>query len=161
MTNADNAAGDFPDTADDALDRKVIERLLAYWSVQDVENTLSVLDDDVIYQVYLSDSALPAGGATWGKEAMRHRLYDFLAAFDCLHYEPVILDVYRGVARVQTQYVFRHRDSRERLSGSKRSVCELAGGLVVRVDEHHDAALVAAFARLTRWRLQGDSGRQT
>lgn len=130
----------------------LIETTLKFWAVQDVEQTLGMLSDDVVYQIYNVATAAPFAGATRGKDALRTRLYDILAAFDYLHYEPILLDVRDGVARVQTCFVLRHRASREQLSGSKRFVCTINDGAIARIDEYHDAALFSAFMGLTRSR---------
>lgn len=134
-------------------DRTLIDTALAYWSVQDVEQTLGLFSDDIVYQLYICQSALPFGGETRGKEAVRTMLYDILAQFDYVSYEPAILGVKDGVARIQTRYVMRHRASEEELSGSKRFVCTIKDGLITLIVEYHDAPLVEAFMRLANWRL--------
>jgi ketosteroid isomerase-like protein len=134
-------------------DRERVEALTAYWSAQDVELTLGCFSDDVIYQLYICRSALPFGGEVHGKAAVRDLLFDILAVFDYVRYEPVILACSRGVARVQTHYVMRHRASGEELSGSKRFVCTLQGGLITRVFEYHDVELVEAFMRHANGRI--------
>jgi ketosteroid isomerase-like protein len=134
-------------------DRSQVEALLQYWSVQDVEQTLDCLADDVIYQLYICRSALPFGGEMTGKPAVRDLLFDILAHFDYLHYEPVILNVSGGVARIHTHYVMRHRASGEHLAGSKRFVCTLQDGLITRVFEYHDVALIEAFMRHANGRI--------
>jgi ketosteroid isomerase-like protein len=137
----------------DAADRKLIERALAFWSVQDVEQTLEAFSDDIVYQLYICQSALPFGGETRGKEAVRTMLFDILAQFDYVSYEPWILSVTAGVARIQTRYVMRHRASEEELAGSKRFVCTIKRGRITLIVEYHDAPLVKAFMELANWRI--------
>ena len=139
-------------------DRAVVEATLSYWSAQDVEQTVALFADDIVYQLYICQSAHPFGGERIGRDAVRDMLYDLLADFDYLSYRPVILAVRDGVARVQTHYHLRHRATGEHLTGSKRFVCVLQGGLVTRIHEYHDAPLVEAFMRLTDWRLAQRSG---
>lgn len=134
-------------------DGMLVEEAIAYWSVQDVEATLGLLSDDIVYQLYVCKSALPFGGETRGKDAVRAMLFEILAAFDYIAYEPVILAVRGGVARIQTRYVMRHRASGEQLSGSKRFVCTMKDGAITLIVEYHDAPLVEAFMRLANWRL--------
>ena len=130
--------------------RELIETTLRFWRVHDVEQTLVTIADDIVYQIYTAQSATPLSGQTSGKEAFGDFLYELLAHFDYLSYEPTILEVHDGVARIQTQYVLRHRASGETLEGSKRSVCTITNDLIARIDEYHDAALVEAFMRLTK-----------
>lgn len=134
-------------------DHAVVEAMLSYWSAQDVEQTISLLAGDIVYQLYVCQSVHPFGGERVGREAVRDMLFDLLADFDYLSYRPVILDVRDGVARVQTHYHMRHRATGEHLTGSKRFVCTLQGGLVTRIHEYHDAPLVEAFMKLTDWRI--------
>lgn len=131
----------------DAADLVRVETMLRYWSVQDVEQTLSCFADDIIYQLHICQSAHPFGGEMVGIEAVRNLLFDILAHFDTLHYEPVVLGVRDGVARIQTSYVLHHRASGTDLVGTKRFVCILADGLITRVYEYHDMARVEAFMR--------------
>jgi len=134
-------------------DLEAVEAVLTYWAVQDVEMTVSLFAEDIVYQLYVSRSAKPYGIERTGKEAVKGMLYDLLAEFDYLTYEADILEVSRGVARIQQRYVLRHRSSGEELAGSKRFVCTLQNGLFTRIHEYHDAALVEAFMKLAKWRL--------
>ena len=152
MTKAQNPPPLVP-TGVPAQDRAVIESVFAYWSAQDVEQTVSLLSEDVVYQLYVCRSAHPFGGEWVGREAVRTLLFDLLAEFDYLAYEPTILEVHDGVARVHSRYHIRHRASGEDLSGSKRLICTLQNGLVTRIHEYEDAPMVEAFIRLTNWRL--------
>jgi ketosteroid isomerase-like protein len=129
----------------DTADRACVEALLRYWSAQDVEQTLSCFTDDIVYQLHICRSAHPFGGEMVGIDAVRTMLFDILAHFDTLQYEPVVLGVSDGVARIQTSYVLHHRASGTDLVGTKRFVCILAGGLITRVYEYHDMARVEAF----------------
>jgi ketosteroid isomerase-like protein len=136
--------------------RAVVISFLQSWMAQDVEMTVAHAADDVVYALHISNEALPFGGETHGKERIKGVLYAILADFDYLKYEPVILSVRGDVVRVQVSYVYHHRRTGEDLVGSKRLVIKLKDGLVTRVDEYHDAALVEAFMRLARHRLADD-----
>lgn len=146
---------------DHSRDRAVMAAVLDYWSAQDVEQTVALMADDIVYQLYVCNSAHPFGGEWIGRDAVRTLLFDLLAAFDYLAYDPVILDVQDGVARIQSSYRLRHRATGEDLSGSKRLVCTLHGGLVTRIHEYEDAPKFQAFLRLTDWRLALQGGTAT
>lgn len=142
----------------------LIETILRYWSVQDVEQTLGLCADTVVYQLNIAPGTTgllvpPEAGCQaatieqHGKDAVRAMMYDVLAKFDYLHYETTILDIHDGVARIHIDYMLRHRATGEELTGSKRFVLGIEDGLVARIDEYLDAARVGAFLRLTHWRL--------
>ena len=61
--------------------RAVVGSFLACWSVQDVEMTVAHVHEDFVYALYVSDTALPYGGETRGKENVRAVLYAILAEF--------------------------------------------------------------------------------
>lgn len=132
--------------------RAIVVSFLRSWGVQDVEMTAAHAADDIVYALYISDQALPFGGETHGLEACRNVLYTILADFDYLKYEPVVLSVEDDVVRVQVSFIYHHRRTGGNLVGTKRMVFKLRDGLIVRIDEYHDAGLVEAFMRLTQHR---------
>ena len=136
--------------------RAVVGSFLACWSVQDVEMTVAHVHDDFVYALYISETALPYGGETRGKDNVRAVLYAILAEFDYLRYDPEIISVEGDVVRVAVAFVYHHRRTGEDLSGTKRMVLQLADGLITRIDEYHDAAKVEAFMRLAAQRTEAD-----
>lgn len=136
--------------------RAVVESFLACWSVQDVEMTIEHVHDDFVYALYISETALPCGGETRGKDNVRAVLYTMLAEFDYLRYEPEIVAVEGDIVRASIAFVYHHRRTGEDLSGTKRMVLQLKGGLIARIDEYHDAARVEAFMRLAAQRTEAD-----
>jgi ketosteroid isomerase-like protein len=126
----------------------LIELLIAYWKVQDIEMTLRLCHDDVVYQLHVDPIAVPYAGETRGKDAFRETMHHMQKEWDYVRYESVLLGIEDSVARVQTQFSYRHRASGETLAGSKRWVIVIRDGLVARVDDYQDAALIAAFMRL-------------
>lgn len=136
--------------------RAVVESFLACWSVQDVELTIDHVHEDFVYALYISETALPYGGETRGKENVRAVLYAILAEFDYLRYEPEIVAVEGNVVRTSVAFVYHHRRTGENLSGTKRMVLRLKDGFITRIDEYHDAAKVEAFMRLAAQRTEAD-----
>ncbi len=102
--------------------RAVVESLLACWRVQDVEMAMAHAADDIVYTLFISETALPFAGETRGKSNLRNVLYTILADFDYLQYEPAVVAVEDSVVRVQVQFTYHHRPSGQDLSGSKRLV---------------------------------------
>lgn len=136
--------------------RATVESFLACWSVQDVEMTVAHVHDDLVYALYISEAALPYGGETRGKDNVRTVLYAILAEFDYLHYAPEIVSIEGEVIRVTAAFVYHHRRTGENLTGTKRMVFQLEDGLIIRIDEYHDAAKVEAFMRLAAQRTEAD-----
>jgi ketosteroid isomerase-like protein len=141
-------------TRDEMADRALIERFLKYWVAGDVEQVVSLLSDDVVYQLFISQTALPYGGEWRGPDAVKDVFFDMLATFDCIEFEPTILYVTDGRARCQSRYVYRHRASGEWLTGTSRLVVRIRDGAIERLDEFHDDALLQAFARLANQRAR-------
>jgi ketosteroid isomerase-like protein len=133
---------------------ELVKRALACWRFQDVEQTLAVCSEDILYRLYICPSALPSGGEARGKEAVRSLLHDFLGQFGYVSYVPTVLSLTDGIARIQTRFVLRHRASAEELAGSKRFVCTFEGGQITRIVEYHDAALFTAFTTFGQWRAE-------
>ncbi|MBN9280598.1 MAG: nuclear transport factor 2 family protein [Hyphomicrobium sp.] len=132
--------------------RDVVALFFEYWKAQDVDMALSLAAEDVVYNLYLSNSAVPHGGETRGRERCREVLYAVLADFDYLHYAPTIVGEDGDVVRAQVEFRYHHRRTGGLLAGTKRMVFAVEDGLITRVDEHHDAGLVEAFMRLTQQR---------
>ncbi len=144
---------------------ELVETILNYWSVQDVEATLAMCTETVQYRLNIApgntgllvppveECSQPAFIEKRGKEAVRAMMYDVLSKFDYVHYETTILDICDGIARVQIQYTLRHMATGEELTGSKRFVLTVEHDLVAGIDEYLDAARVEAFLLLTQWRL--------
>src|SRR5437764_11041519 len=86
--------------------RATVASYLACWGVQDVEMALQHVDEDIVYALYVSETALPFGGETRGKGNARNILYDLLARFDYLKHEPTIVAVEGDVVRVQVQFLY-------------------------------------------------------
>ena len=135
---------------DPSRHRALVQSILDFWRVQDVEQTLSGLSEGILYQLYTFHNARPSLQLLTGKDAVRTMMFEVLAQFDYLHYEPTVLDVSGGIGRVQIQFDLRHRASGERLTGSKRQFYVIGDHVITRINEFHDTALVAAFLRLTQ-----------
>jgi ketosteroid isomerase-like protein len=132
--------------------RAVVESLLACWRVQDVEMAMTHAADDIVYTLFISETALPFAGETRGKASLRNVLYTILSDFDYLQYDPAIVAVEDDIVRVQVQFTYHHRPSGGDLAGSKRMVMTVNDGLITRIDEYHDARMVESFMKLAAQR---------
>jgi ketosteroid isomerase-like protein len=129
---------------------RVLSQTLAYWQAQDVEQTVSMYSEDIVYRSFSFHKSRPSVQLLRGHDEIRDMLFHVLAEFDYLRYDPVILDVTGQMARVQVQFDLRHRQSGERLTGSKRQFYAIGDGKVQRINQFHDEAMVAAFFRMIR-----------
>ena len=130
--------------------RDVVEELVRFWSVQDVESSVALMRDDCVWVLNISETALPFGGETCGKDKIAEGFYAILADWDYISYVPTILAIKDGKARLQVQHVYRFRRTGEDLAGSFRINIEVVDGLVSRIEEYHDAAMVETFMRLAQ-----------
>ena len=83
-------------------------------------------------------------------------LYSILEEFDYLSYAPTMVGVRGAVVRAHVRFKYQHRRTGGILEGTRRLVFRVRDGQIVRIDGYHDAHLVEAFMRLTRYRLQAN-----
>jgi ketosteroid isomerase-like protein len=133
--------------------REVVEAFLAFRVAQDVERACALLHDSIVYKIHAATSNLPFGGERYGVDACRDVLFSILEDFDYLAYEPTILSARGRTVRTQVRFKYRHRLTGGILEGTRRLVFKVKGGLIVRIDGYHDAKLVEAFMKLTKYRL--------
>jgi ketosteroid isomerase-like protein len=136
--------------------RRVVEAFFAYWGVQDVESASALFHNNMIYKLHVSSTHLPSGRQFRGVDDCRHAMFSFLEEFDYLRYEPTILSVKGSVVRTQISFKYQHRRTGGTLEGTRRLVFKVRGDRIVRIDGYHDARLVEAFMRLTRYLLASD-----
>ena len=133
-----------------ATTRAVTEKLMAYWSVQDVEQVVALHAEDAVSVVHLDHPEVPMSGETLGREAIAAGLYGNLATWFYLSFVPTIMRVDGDKATVQVQFEYQHQRTGLRLASTMRWVVIVTDELVRRVDCYHDSARVAAFMRLLR-----------
>ena len=116
---------------DEVRARDILDAAHAAWSRGDVEGVLSQYVDDL---TYWSNTGAPDGGPLTivGKMALR--------AF--------LESIGDGLGRAKIECFIRHKQTGHTLVGSYRQVITFRGDKILRVDEYHDAAKMAAFWRL-------------
>lgn len=132
--------------------RAAVEAIIARWNTQDVEATLDYVHDDAVFALYVSETSVPFGGISRGKDEIRAKLFMMLAEFDYLRFDRTIVGVDDDVVKVQTLFKFHHRRTGGNLEGSMRTIFTVRGGAVVKCDEYLDQGLVDAFMQLVRQR---------
>lgn len=131
-----------------SVTRAVIESFNKLWAAGDLEAAMSLVAGDAIYVLHVAEAALPFGGETRGKDAIRQAFLKMRSDFDYVLYRPFPMVVDGDMARGQVEFMYRHRKSGEQMSGRFRLVWTVRNGLIVRCEEYHDAAKIEAFMRL-------------
>ena len=127
---------------------EVVAASLEAWARRDLEQSLSYMDDDVVFTFNAGEGQLLLAGASRGKDEVRRRLQEILDLFD---FQALVLESLRDdgeTVRTSMLFYYRHKASGLNVEGRYRQVVRVESGLIVRVDEYHDAAAVDAFLRL-------------
>ena len=127
--------------------RAIIEEIMAMWCVQDVERTVDCMSEDAVYQLYISENALPYGGQTRGREAIRDMFYTMLTDWNYLNTTVTSLTTEGSTGRAQVTFRYHHIKTGGVIDGSLRFVFEVKDGFVTRIDEYHDQAKFEAFLK--------------
>lgn len=125
-----------------------VENFWHYWRVQDVTSAIQYLDENIVYTLFVSETALPFGGETRGRDNLEAVFYRMLADWDFLEVEPEVVSTEGDLARVHVRFRYRHRRSGGDYAGTCRCLMTVANGLIIKVDEYHDAPMLEAFMRL-------------
>ena len=128
------AAREIVDGSHNAWCRGDIERLLSYYvddltywcNAGSLDGSPYVVEGKPTYRTFLRSIASVAESAT----ATEHFTFE------------------NGVARVKVEAYIRHRRTGHTLSGTYRQVIQFRGRKILRVEEFHDAAKMAAFWRM-------------
>ena len=127
---------------------EVVSRFNEAWAVKDVDTAMACVAEDAVYALYISGELLPTGGETVGRDNIQAALLKIRECFEYLLYRPLHLHAKGDVVRYQVEFMYRHRQSGETLSGRFRMVMRVKDGLLIRADEYHDRPKVEAFMRL-------------
>jgi hypothetical protein len=128
--------------------REVVVQFNAAWAAGDIEGAMARVADDAVYELHVSDEALPFGGTSEGREAIEATLKRIRTEWDYILYRPMALAETGDIVRFQVEFMYRHVATGEVLSGRFRLVMRVEDGLIKRADEYHDRAKVEAFMRL-------------
>lgn len=118
------------------------------WAAGDIETALGFVAEHAIYELHISGDVLPFGGVTAGRDNIAAVLRKIRADFEYILYRPFALVADGDTVHFQVEFMYRHRESGEVLSGRFRHVMRVRNGLLERTDEYHDRGKVEAFLRL-------------
>jgi ketosteroid isomerase-like protein len=127
---------------------EVVTHFNTAWEAGDLEGALAFVAEDAVYELHVSNDALPFGGQTMGRVAIKETMRRMRADWEYILYRPLALAGHGDIVRFQVEFMYRHRASGEILSGRFRLVMRIENGLIKRADEYHDRAKVEAFMRL-------------
>ena len=127
---------------------ETVRALWRAWQKRDKAATLALLADNIVFALFVPQEVLPFGGETVGKASVSDRLQTILDQFDTLSYEGKVKRTQGDTVHGMVAYRFRHKVTGESIDGVMRHVIQVRDGRIVKLDEHHDIALVRAFMRL-------------
>ncbi|MGZ5918398.1 MAG: nuclear transport factor 2 family protein [Hyphomicrobium sp.] len=137
---------------------EVVNGFNTAWARSDIEEEISYIAEDCVYDLHISDEALAFGGVTAGREKIAAVLRQIRKDFEYILYRPFKLNADGDTVRHQVEFMYRHLKSGEVLEGRFRIVMQVRDGRIVRADEYHDRAKVEAFLRLVAKREQEGEG---
>jgi ketosteroid isomerase-like protein len=137
---------------------EVVNGFNTAWARGDIEEAISYIAEDCVYELHISDEALAHGGVTAGREKIAAVLRQIREDFEYILYRPFKLNANGDTVRHQVEFMYRHLQSGEVLQGRFRMVMQVKDGLIVRADAYHDRAKVEAFLRLVAKREQEGEG---
>ena len=126
--------------------REILDATHAAWSKGDVGAMSAWFVDDL---TYWSNTGSQDGSplVIHGKVGLFGMLQPILNAVESVsvteHFQ-----FSHGIGRAQVEAYIRHRQTGLVLSGTYRQIVTYRGGKILRLDEYHDAAKMAAFWRL-------------
>jgi ketosteroid isomerase-like protein len=131
---------------DERRAREILDIAHAAWSRGDIEGVLAQYVDDL---TYWCNTGGPDGTPLTisSKDGLRAFLASIAAAAESVS----VVDHFRlqdGVGRASVEGYIRHKDTGHTLTGTYRQVVTYHEDKIVRLEEYHDAAKMAAFWRL-------------
>ena len=129
----------------EAVGREAFVEAHVRWNVSDLEGFLALLEDDVVYVVNIDGIGYAASAN--GKHELRRRLRLLLEMFVVNAFVPETIVHGPDCSRSTVLGYYKHKATGERLDIKVRFVAWMRNGLIWRMEEHHDAAYVAAFQR--------------
>lgn len=139
--------GDGRDDRLGLITQRIFESAATGWANHDIERTLGFMSEDVVHTLNVDGELVPFAASVRGKAAMREKLTIVLDTFEIGAYVTDHLSVQSNKLRANMKMIYIHRNSGERLITNFRYVIEQLDGVMVRIDEFHDAAYLEAFVR--------------
>jgi len=134
--------------AQEVLTGRTFRCAVSAWANRDLDAVMRTMSDDVVHNLNVDGTLVPFAASVTGKAALREKLQLMLDTFEFGAFVTEGLKIDGSVARAQIKIIYIHFGTGERLNVSFRFIVEQRDGLIVRMDEFHDAAYLEAFVRL-------------
>lgn len=126
------------------------ESVIGAYAHGDFELAASYFAEDCHYAIYVPAKPGPFGGVVNGRAAIRERFERIAEEFEAIEYEAHILAAREDRVRAQVFYLFRHRETGEKIDGVGRIEAVFEDGKIIDWRAYHDADRIQAFVRLCR-----------
>ncbi len=132
------------------IERAAFHLVHERWAAGDLDGVMQLFDEDVLHLINVDGFAVPYAASSYGKEDLRLRLQLVIDAFyvDTFEIESYAHEREFSRSVVTTQKT--HKKTGERLCERLHFRYWFKSGLIVRVEERHDAPYMEAFQRLVR-----------
>lgn len=121
------------------------------WAASDLEGVMALFAEEVLHLINVDGIAVPYATSTYGKEDLRQRLQYVLDTFYIDKFELESYAHEREFSRSVVTTHKMHKKSGERLWERLHLRFWFEKGLIVRVEERHDAPYIEAFQRLVSY----------
>jgi ketosteroid isomerase-like protein len=128
-----------------ASERRVLEETYASWAQRDLAATLARFDPDVVFVIHLPPDVGPYVGEVRGRAQLAKTLQMILDDFDFLDYRALQITADGESFHSRIRFHYRHKATGLDYDGTMRHVWQVAGGMIVRFEEFHDAQRVRTF----------------
>lgn len=102
----------------------------------------------IVTTMNVDGAAIPMGGIVNGRDEFFAQLGRFRDVFEILKYKPRIYAAEGDIVRSRVDMLLRHRKSGEVVMCKKRTVYTIQNGVMVRIDEYVDQAMMETFMRM-------------
>jgi ketosteroid isomerase-like protein len=117
------------------------------WAASDLEGVMALFAEEVLHLINVDGVAVPYATSTYGKEDLRQRLQLVLQTFYIDKFQIESYTHEREFTRAVATTQKTHKKTGERLCERLRFRFWFENGLIVRVEENHDAPYIEAFQR--------------
>jgi ketosteroid isomerase-like protein len=140
-----------------ASERRTLEATYAAWAQRDLAATLARFDPDVIFIIHLPPDVAPYVGEVRGRAQLAEALQMILDDFDFLEYRPLQITADGESFHSRIRFHYRHKATGLDYDGTMRHVWQVAGDMIVRFEEFHDAERVRTFFAMVKHALGRDT----
>lgn len=117
------------------------------WAAGDFDGFMALIADDILYTVNVDGLQVPYAMSAVGKDDVRFRLQLLLDTFDVTRFAVEALVHEADASRSRVHGVYRHKKTGEILDIKVRFRGVVSDGLLIRLEETHDARYIEAFER--------------